>query len=300
MKAQISDHSQNRELLEISADEKISFATSFDRRDFEFGHRLAESALFDSDALAWLTREMAKDPADVFFDVGDVRVDQRWNEVPSSELTVEQLFANIERENGWILLRRAEKVPAYRKILDECLAEIEGLCDRDLRPLMAKRRALLFISSPRRISSYHIDRECNCLLQIRGSKEISIFDRDDREVISERELERFWTVDNNAAVYKPALQSRARTYRLTPGRAVHIPVNAPHWVRNGADVSVSLSVNFHYAEDRLADVYRMNHWLRRVGFSPIPPGRSANVDAMKRAAYGLARTGWRTVRRKER
>src|SRR5438270_332982 len=84
--------------------------------------------------------------------------------------------------------------------------------------------SIIFITSPLRVSSYHIDRECNFLLQIRGAKTIHVFDQNDREVLSEQELESFWTVDNNAAVYKPQLQNRANSYLLQPGCGVHIPV----------------------------------------------------------------------------
>jgi hypothetical protein len=153
------------------------------------------------------------------------------------------------------------------------------------------------MNSPNRVSSYHIDRECNCLLQIRGSKTVHVFDRDDREVLSETEIERFWTVDNNAAVYKPHLEDRARVFELTPGSAVHIPVNAPHWVRNGPEVSVSLSINFHYKDALLADVYRANYWLRRMGLRPAEPRSSAERDALKSTLYGSARMLSATTRR---
>ena len=147
------------------------------------------------------------------------------------------------------------------------------------------RNAIIFINSPNRISTYHIDRECNCLLQIRGTKTLSIFDRNDREVLPEEEIERFWAVDNNSAVYKPHLQNRARVFELPPGRGVHIPVNAPHWVRNGPEVSVSLSINFHYHDAMLADVYRANYWLRKLGVRPAAPRESALRDAVKSTVY---------------
>ncbi|MGC2250070.1 MAG: hypothetical protein WA626_05315, partial [Acidobacteriaceae bacterium] len=59
-----------------------------------------------------------------------------------------------------------------------------------------------------------------------GKKTIHIFDQNDRQVLTEPELERFWSVDNNAAIYKKDLQSRATSFVLEPGKAVHIPINA--------------------------------------------------------------------------
>lgn len=272
-----------------------SFRDNFDKRDYDFSHRLAESPLFDRDALIELTKTMSADPADVYHDAGEVRVGQRWNEVPKTKLTVNELLANIESSSGWILLKRAERVPEYGAILEACMSEIEELSGIDLTPLIAKRRALIFISSPHRVSSYHIDRECNWLLQIRGTKTVSIFDRADREILPETELERFWAVDNNAPVYRPEFQNRGRNYELVPGRGIHIPVNNPHWVKNGPEVSVSLSINFHYQDSHLGDIYRANYWLRRMGMNPQPPRSSALSDALKRSSFGFARATKRTV-----
>jgi hypothetical protein len=60
-------------------------------------------------------------------------------------------------------------------------------------------------------------------------------------------------------------------------------------VQNGPQVSVSLNINFHYKDRELADIYRANHWLRRLGFKPRPPRQSALLDGVKRTVYGSAR-----------
>lgn len=273
------------------------FAANFDREAFAFGHRLAGHPLFAPERLLELAREMAKDPGDVYYDAGDIRIDQRWDQVPAGDLPIDVLLNRIETAGAWVILRHAEKDPEYAALLDACMDEIERLSGFDLRRVSKLRNAIVFVNSPHRISSYHIDRECNCLLQMRGSKTVHVFDRDDREVLSETEIERFWTVDNNAAVYKPHLEDRARVFELTPGQAVHIPVNAPHWVRNGPEVSVSLSINFHYKDSLLADVYRANYWLRRMGLRPAEPRGSVARDALKSRVYGSARMLRATTRR---
>ena len=272
----------------LDADE-TTFRTSFDRRSFSFAHRLAGHPLFEPERLLQLAREMAKDPRDVYYDAGPVRVDQRWDQTGVCDLPLEYLLERIETAGAWVVLRRAEKIPAYAELLDACMNEIETLAGRDLRGAIKLRNAIVFVNSPNRISSYHIDRECNCLLQIRGTKTVSVFDRYDREVLPEREIERFWTVDNNSAIYRPQFEERALKVALEPGKGVHIPVNAPHWVQNGPEVSVSLSINFHYRDALLADVYRANYWLRRAGFAPSPPERSAAASRMKAGAYAAAR-----------
>src|SRR5271154_2810033 len=91
--------------------DRETFSRNFDTRDFDFSHRLANNPLFDRDALLDLTRELAKDPANLYYDAGDVRIGQRWNEVPRSKLTPTELLEQMETADGWILLKRAEKVP---------------------------------------------------------------------------------------------------------------------------------------------------------------------------------------------
>ena len=273
----------------VRADPKV-FEESFDRRSFAFTHGLANDPLFDSERLLQLAKEMAANPGDVYYDVGEVGIGQRWNEVGVSDVPVDELLRRIETANAWIVLRRADRLPEYAAILDSCIAQIEHLTGRNLRKLMKLRNAIVFISSPHRVSSYHIDRECSLLLQLRGHKRVHVFDREDRDVLPEDEIERFWTTDNNSAIYKPALENRATVYRLDPGCGVHLPVNSPHWVQNGPNVSVSLNINFHYRDALLADVYRANYWLRRLGFRPTPPRRSASLDSVKRTVYGSARS----------
>ncbi|MBD5656451.1 MAG: hypothetical protein IAI50_14895 [Candidatus Eremiobacteraeota bacterium] len=196
----------------------------------------------------------------------------------------------IETANAWIVLRKAEKFPEYAAILDACIAQIEELTGRNLGKLMKLRNAIIFINSPHRVSSYHIDRECSLLLQLRGHKRVHVFDREDRDVLPEDEIERFWTIDNNSATYKAALEDRATIYPLDPGCGIHLPVNSPHWVQNGSEVSVSLNINFHYRDEILADVYRANYWLRRFGLRPTPPRRSIALDSVKRTVYSSARS----------
>jgi hypothetical protein len=106
--------------------------------------------------------------------------------------------------------------------------------------------------------------------------------------LPEHELERFWTVDNNAAQYKPHLQSRATSYLLQPGTGVHLPVNAPHWVENADNVSISLSVNFQFKDSVRANVYRANYLLRKLGMKPTPHGQAPLRDAIKNQAVETA------------
>ena len=258
------------------------FRRQFNERSFEFVHYLAGHRLFELPRLIELSKKLSARPGgNLYYDAGEVRVNQRWDESPTTDLTVDETIRRIRETGAWVVLKRSEQDPEYRALLNDCMAEIQTMLGRDLKREMKSDEVIIFITSPNRITTYHIDRECNFLLQMQGEKNISVFDQNDREVLPEQEIERFWSVDNNAAIYKEHYQNRAKVYHLTPGKAIHIPVNAPHWVRNGNNISVSLSVNFQFRETFPANVYRANFLLRKLGLSPVPPGQSRIRDAIK-------------------
>ena len=65
----------------------------------------------------------------------------------------------------------------------------------------------------------------------------------------------------------------ARPFALEPGEAVYVPVKAPHWVKNGPEVSISFSITWR-SEWSFREEYarRMNALLRKAGLSPPRPG----------------------------
>ncbi|MEZ5892337.1 MAG: hypothetical protein R3C58_04230 [Parvularculaceae bacterium] len=82
---------------------------------------------------------------------------------------------------------------------------------------------------------------------------------------------------------------------LTPGDALYVPVKAPHWVKVGEAVSVSLSITWRSrASDDEALLRRGNGWLRARGLNPPRPGsvpwRDRAVALARRAGERLARS----------
>jgi hypothetical protein len=265
------------------------FRPYFNRTPFEFFHGLADHPLFTLPRLLELAKVTQRTrPDDLYYDAGaDIRVGQRWDQM-GPKPPVEEALQRIENSGAWITLHQSQKDPEYGELFHQCMREFEEFTGVDVKKVMRVEDALIFITSPSRVTPYHIDRECNFLLQIRGEKSIYIFDQNDREVLPEKEVERFWTIDNNSAVYKEQFQARARTLRLVPGNGVHIPVNAPHWLKNDDNVSVSLSVNFTWKDSERANIYRANYFLRKLGMQPQPPGRSRLGDATKTAVIGAS------------
>ena len=268
----------------INTDREM-FRANFDKESFEFQHNLAQHPLFSLDRLIELAQvTQSERPRDLFYDAGTKDLNQRWGDSPKPEFSAAEAVQRIRNCGAWVVLRRADKEPDYKKLLDQCMAELQELSGLNLDRVMKLQEVIMFITSPTRITTYHIDRECSLLMQIQGNKDIHIFNRNDRQVLTEEEVEKFWTVDHNAPRYKPEFQSHAQIYSLRPGNGVHIPVNFPHWVKNGDDISISLNVNFQYRDTARANVYRMNYLLRKAGLKPTPPGQSAAKDAFKKVA----------------
>ncbi|HVN88427.1 MAG TPA: hypothetical protein VMT61_01295 [Candidatus Binataceae bacterium] len=269
---------------------------SLDRKEFFLRHNIAGHPLFSMDRLRRLAAHLGELPGEFYVDAGISTAGQRWEEAERPEDKLTDIFDRLPYEDKWVVLRRAELDPEYRELLVKCLTELrEGLGGSWGRPIW-RENSIIFITSPNRISTYHIDRECNFILQIEGEKTIYIFDRNDREVLPEEEIERFWTVDNNAARYRPEFQGRAREYVLRPGCGVHVPVNAPHWVQNHDNVSITLSINFQLTDSARANTYRTNYYLRRMGLNPTPPGISPLRDKVKAELMSSALWLWRHLK----
>jgi len=265
--------------------EQQEFSDKFNRASFQVAHQLSAHPLLQLPALMDLAdRTLKNRPDDLHYDMGKIRVEQRWDAIEKPPFFPRQALRQIEECSAWFIFRCAQRDPNYRVFLDRGLAEIKAMIGSRLESEILVEDIIIFVTSPQRVTTYHVDRECNFLLQIRGSKTIHVFDREDREVLSNEELERFWSVDFNAAVYKPHLQHRAASYKLAPGNGVHIPVNCPHWLQNDDNVSVSLSVNFQFKDGRRANAYRANYLLRKLGLNPTPPGKSALLDTVKSRA----------------
>jgi hypothetical protein len=94
------------------------FARDFDKNCFTFTHRLSNSPLFKADQLLTLARQRARDPNGVYYDAGDIRVDQRWDQTPPCDLPVDELLRRIETAGAFILLRHVQEDPDYAGLLD--------------------------------------------------------------------------------------------------------------------------------------------------------------------------------------
>ncbi len=270
-------------LLEFDPTE---FAREFGQRPFRVRHHLADHPLFQLDRILQLAQFLPEDRVE--YNAGDLSVNMDPAQTPRNGLSAQETIRRIAECRSWLVLKNVEQDPEYGDLLNRCLAVVEQQGHPDAQRIDL-REAFLFVSSPGSITPYHIDPEWNFLLQIRGTKFIYVFPSD-RSILSEEELERFFSGAHRNLVFKEEYQQQARLFELTPGEGVHVPVTAPHWVKNGDEVSISFSITFQTrVSERRGIIYRVNHALRQRGWKPTPVGNSGWRDELKYFGYRVVR-----------
>ncbi|HEY0114330.1 MAG TPA: cupin-like domain-containing protein [Allosphingosinicella sp.] len=246
-------------------------------------HQLVGHELLRLDALAELAGRIR--PVDVEYNRGDLPVGIDPAATPANGLSVEETIRRIEECGSWMVLKFIEQDEVYRAFLHEALGGVAPTV-RAATGAMLKREGFIFISSPHAVTPFHFDPEHNILLQIRGSKTMTIFPPDAEEIVSGEEHERFHNGGHRNLPWQEEYAGHGRPFELSPGKAVYVPVKAPHWVKNGPEVSVSLSITWR-SEWSYREEYarRMNHLLRRTGIQPRPPRRYPHQNHLKALGY---------------
>jgi hypothetical protein len=283
------DSIENRSDAPVILDPNGEFRRNYNRVNFMFPHELAGSPMWELPNLIALSRRMP-DHRDTYWSNGRVAVENNWEYKQNEKLSLDETIVNIEHNNSMVMLKHTEQDPEYGPQLQQVLARIVALAGEQMRADVTVGEVLILISSPNRVTPYHMDGETNFLLQAAGDKKFYVFDHTDRTLVTDLELEKFYSVSMVLATYRPERQPQATAYDLRAGFGIHVPVNAPHWVQNNDNVSVALSVTYELRSvDRLQELHRINRRLRAIGLSPTPPGRSPWRDAVKLATYRAAR-----------
>ena len=269
------------------ADDPRVFRQKFEQEPFIFHHHLPENPLFEMDRVRELARRL---PRKIGL-AGNLPIEKGFTQPDVEKLSFEETLEQLDAGHCWIILKKVHEDPEYGPLLKQCVSEVEELTGRQIGPLIESWTMSLILSSPGQITPYHIDADCNFLFQIRGRKTFYAFNGRDRSVLPVEEEESFWAGNMNAAQYREENQAKATAFALEPGNGVHVPVIFPHWVQNGDNISVSLSINFRFHGYLLGDIYRMNHLLRKIGLRPRPAGESKLADCLKVAMISPPRAG---------
>lgn len=208
---------------------------------------------------------------------------------------IDEVFARIEEPGSWIALYNVETHPVYKGFLDEVVSCFRHLVEPE-EPGIFNVGGFIFISAPPSVTPFHIDRENNFWLQVRGRKQMTVWEPSDREAVSARHRDEFILYGALDEVrLEERFRHKAHDFDVGPGDGVYFPSTSPHmtrsdpgWTQPGDGVSVSIGVVFYTdVTRRAAYVHALNLALRnRFGMSPREPGESALVDSIK---YPIAR-----------
>jgi hypothetical protein len=251
-------------------------------------HGLVDHPLLTLDALVALATRL--DPDTVEYNRGNLPVGVAPDAAIGNGLSIADTIRNIENNGSWMVLKYVERDPEYNALLDDVLDQIVPMV-RERTGAMLKREGFIFVSSPNSVTPFHFDPEHNILCQIRGTKMMTVFPADDESIVADMEHERYHLGGHRNTPWKDEFAEKGQAHHLTPGMGIYVPVKAPHWVKNGPEISISLSVTWRsewsYAE---ADARGMNAVIRSLGMQPQAPGRWPARNTAKALGY-------RTVRR---
>ena len=254
----------------FSPADRASFAAHYPEVPHTLRHALSGHPLLELDALAGLAEALP--PTSIEYNFADLPVGIA--EKPGATgIPIGETIRRIEQTGSWAALKNIEAVPDYAALLHDLLAELRPQIEARTGAML-KPQGYVFITSPGGVTPYHFDPEHNILLQVRGSKVMTQFPAGDPAFAPDSVHETYHTGGGRELTWRDELLVGGREFPLVPGEALFVPVMAPHFVRNGPEPSVSLSITWRsdwsFAE---ADARALNGLLRHIGLTPRAPGR---------------------------
>jgi len=271
-------------------DDRVMFTRYFDHKPFQFEHRLDQHPAFQLPALLKAAERLAQDPKTAgksHFESGSPDRNAWFGTRPEGQ-TIVDAIASIENGKNWVILKRIHEDPEYREILMQLVPQLSQVSGVDIAKMYYDPTMTIFITSPGRITPYHMDGETNFLAQIHGTKQVYIYDAKNSKILTTEQKEKYWTGNLPKIDYPENLPQGHWQYKLEPGIGVFNPATFPHWLQNGDEVSVSVSINFKRRRNVSVGAHRFNHFARKFGLHPEAPGRNKLVDRAKEMFFGRA------------
>jgi hypothetical protein len=193
-----------------------------------------------------------------------------------------QRLAEHGPRDEWVMLKKLETLPEYAALFDRLMARLpQAILAATGAPEDLK--SFVFLSAPHTHTPLHFDAEYNVLFQVSGTKTFATFPA--REpFVTRAAREAYHRTGENLLELTPAHAAGEQQHELAPGDALYVPYCAPHWVRSGPQVSISLSLTWQSAWSRdVADALRIAPMLRRGGFAfadPVLTGRRPRLAAL--------------------
>lgn len=266
-----------------------SLTRDFPLRPFAIRHMLAGHPLLTLPRIAKLASDMPRDLIE--YNSGAANISQDPDKVQSVDLDPVEVVNRIETAGAWMVLKRIEKMPEYRALLEDTLLSVARA--RGFKSLdeagFSQVEGFLFVSSPNSTTPFHLDGEDNFFVQIHGDKTFAIFDNRDGAIADNAQVE-YCTTKHRNVPYNDSFKSRGVEYQLVGGDGCYVPYQWPHWVKTAGSYSISMAVTWKTAEvRRLNDLHTFNSMLRGLGLPQSAPGRNAAWDAIKLAIFRTGR-----------
>ncbi|MGL5839614.1 MAG: cupin-like domain-containing protein [Sphingorhabdus sp.] len=276
------------DIVVFPAETRDAFAKAYPNDPAKLRHGLLHHDLLTLDALADLAQKL---PAgEIEYNPGTLPIGIKPGDIPKTGLSVVETIRNIANSGSWVVLKRIEQIAAYRDLLQDTLAELSDIIIPRTGEMLTLE-GFIFISSPGSVTPFHFDPEHNILLQVKGEKTMTVFPVEDEQMFGAETHELFHLGEHHRNLeWRDAFSVLGNPIHIGPGEAIHVPVKAPHWVKNGHEPSISLSVtwrsNWSYQE---ADARAFNHMLRKIGLNPASPRPFPASNAVKSLAWRASR-----------
>lgn len=268
-------------------DSRRQFDACYPERAGILDHNMQAHALLTLDALADLGTALPE--SSVEYNPGDLPVGIRPEDVPDNGMSIGDTIRRIDSAASWAVLKNIEQVPEYEALLMALLGEIRPILEAKTGQML-KPQGFVFVSSPNAVTPYHFDPEHNILLQLRGEKWMTTFPAGNARYAADEIHEGYHLGGHRNLVWQDDFEAEGTRHHLTPGKAIFVPVMAPHYVKVGPEPSISLSITWRsdwsFEE---ADARAFNGWLRRRGVTPKAPGRFPARNRAKALVWRVLR-----------
>lgn len=252
-------------------------------------HTFDTHPLLQLDALRSLAKRLEPTGQTKFLSRG-ARADSDFSTLTAHDggQSVDETFDRIEEPGSWISMYNVSTDPEYGAMLASAIESTHEFLE-PVDPGTFIVEGFIFVSAPPSVTPFHIDRENNFLIQIRGRKRFKVWAPEDRATVPLEAVERFIVYGDLSGVkYRDEVLPRALDVELGAGEGIYMPSTSPHlistekhWVAPGDGVSITIGINFYTRDTRrTANIHALNQLLRKTGTEPAAPGTSS-LEAIK-------------------
>ena len=267
-------------------EERKTFAAGYPEMPHKLRHWLGSHPLLELEALARLAEALPAGSVECNASDQPIGVDGKPD---PTGIPIGATIRQIDSARSWAVLKNIEQDSAYAELLGSLLEELRPVIEARTGRML-KTQGFVFVTSAGGVTPYHFDPEHNILMQVRGAKTMTQFPAGASVFAPDEVHEAYHTGGRRELRWQDTFLSKGQEFELTAGEAVYVPVMAPHFVRNGPEPSISLSITWRsewsFAE---ADARAFNRVLRRFGAEPRPPGRWPATNTSKAFAWRVLR-----------